>query len=157
MKDFRKLKVWEKAHQLALLVYKATATFPREELYGLTSQIRRSGASIPTNIAEGCGRDTDAELAQLSYQNIGRWFPEDANYAPHCLQHRPHCLADVITARDAKMVLAAPDRERRASTARDTHRGVCVRSPLRREDRPRVRVRWPTGSPKLSAAGSCPA
>ncbi len=56
MRDFRKQKVWAKSHRLTLKVYKITATFPRQELYGLTSQIRRACASIPTNIAEGCGR-----------------------------------------------------------------------------------------------------
>ena len=65
MKDFRQLKVWEKAHQLALAVYKATTKFPKEELYGLTSQIRRASMSVPTNIAEGCGRNTDAEFAHF--------------------------------------------------------------------------------------------
>ena len=65
MKDFRQLKVWEKSHQLALAVYKVTAKFPKEELYGLTSQIRRASMSIPTNIAEGCGRNTDAEFARF--------------------------------------------------------------------------------------------
>ena len=65
MKDFRQLKVWEKAHQMTLAVYKATTTFPQDELYGLTSPIRRSGASIPANIAEGCGRSGDAELARF--------------------------------------------------------------------------------------------
>ena len=62
MRDFRELKVWEKGHGLTLAVYQATGRFPRDELYGLTSQIRRSCASIPANIAEGCGRDGDAEL-----------------------------------------------------------------------------------------------
>ena len=65
MKDFRQLKVWEKSHQLALEIYKATKHFPKEELYGLTSQIRRSSMSIPTNIAEGCGRFTDADFARF--------------------------------------------------------------------------------------------
>ncbi len=65
MKDFRKLDVWGKAHQLTLAVYKTTATFPKEELYGLTSQIRRASVSIPANIAEGCGRGSDAELARF--------------------------------------------------------------------------------------------
>jgi len=65
MKDFRQLKVWEKAHHLALEIYKATATFPKEELYGLTSQLRRASVSIPTNIAEGCGRHTDADFARF--------------------------------------------------------------------------------------------
>ena len=65
MKDFRQLKVWGKAHQLALAIYKATANFPKEELYGLTSQIRRASISVPTNIAEGCGRNTDADFARF--------------------------------------------------------------------------------------------
>lgn len=65
MKDFRQLKVWEKSHLLALAIYRATKEFPKEELYGLTSQIRRASMSIPTNIAEGCGRNTDAEFARF--------------------------------------------------------------------------------------------
>ncbi|MBI1257200.1 MAG: four helix bundle protein [Chloroflexi bacterium] len=65
MKDFRKLVVWEKAHRLTLSIYGATVPFPTEEVYGLTSQIRRAAASIPANIAEGCGRDGDTELARF--------------------------------------------------------------------------------------------
>lgn len=65
MKDFRQLKVWEKSHQLALAIYKETKKFSKEEFYGLTSQIRRASMSIPTNIAEGCGRNTDAEFARF--------------------------------------------------------------------------------------------
>lgn len=65
MKDFRELKVWGKAHQLTLAVYQATTTFPKEELYGLTSQMRRSADSIPTNIAEGCGRGSDDDLRRF--------------------------------------------------------------------------------------------
>lgn len=62
LRDFRNLKVWRKAHDLTLAVYQATRRFPREELFGLTTQIRRSCESIPANIAEGCGRDGSAEL-----------------------------------------------------------------------------------------------
>lgn len=65
MRDFRDLKVWEKAHRLTLAVYKATSVFPKAELYGLTSQMRRACASIPANIAEGCGRSGEAELARF--------------------------------------------------------------------------------------------
>jgi four helix bundle protein len=65
VKDFRELKVWQKAHQLTLAVYHVTTGFPREELYGLTSQIRRSCSSIPANLAEGCGRNGDAEFARF--------------------------------------------------------------------------------------------
>ena len=65
MKDFHELKVWQKAHQLTLAVYQITASFPREELYGLTSQLRRCSASIAANLAEGCGRNGDAEFARF--------------------------------------------------------------------------------------------
>jgi len=65
MKSFRELKVWEKGHELTLAVYKATARFPNEERYGLTSQMRRSSVSVPANIAEGCGRGSDADLARF--------------------------------------------------------------------------------------------
>jgi len=65
VKDFHQLKVWQKAHQLTLAVYRTTAGFPREERYGLTSQLRRCSASIPANLAEGCGRNGDAEFARF--------------------------------------------------------------------------------------------
>ena len=65
MKDFRNLKVWEKAHHLTLALYPVTASFPRDEAYGLASQIRRSASSIPSNIAEGCGREGDPEFARF--------------------------------------------------------------------------------------------
>ncbi len=65
MQDFRKLKVWEKSHNLTLEIYKSTESFPGPEIYGLTSQIRRSCCSIPANIAEGCGRKSDAEFARF--------------------------------------------------------------------------------------------
>jgi len=65
VKDFHELKVWQKAHQLTLAVYQTTAAFPREELYGLTSQLRRASSSIGANLAEGCGRNGDAEFARF--------------------------------------------------------------------------------------------
>ena len=65
MKDFRKLEVWQKAHGLVLAVYRETAGFPKKEIYGLTSQVRRAAVSMPANIAEGCGRNGDAELAHF--------------------------------------------------------------------------------------------
>jgi len=65
MKSFRDLEVWRRAHELTLDVYRVTESFPSAELYGLTGQIRRSCASIPANIAEGCGRRGDAELARF--------------------------------------------------------------------------------------------
>ena len=65
VKDSRELKVWEKGHQLAPAIYKATEKFLKDKLYGLTGQIRRSCVSIPANISEGCGRNGDAELARF--------------------------------------------------------------------------------------------
>ena len=71
MRDFKKFRVWEKAHRLTLAVYAATTGFPNEELYGLTSQIRRSCSSVPANIAEGCGRDTDTDFARFVQISAG--------------------------------------------------------------------------------------
>jgi four helix bundle protein len=71
MKDFQELNVWRKAHTLTLDVYRATRGFPKKELYGLTSQMRRCCASIPANIAEGCGRPGDAELARFCQIALG--------------------------------------------------------------------------------------
>lgn len=71
MKDFRELKVWARAHELTLLVYQATGSFPREEMYGLTSQLRRAAASVPANLAEGCGRNGDAEFARFCFIAMG--------------------------------------------------------------------------------------
>ncbi len=65
MRDFKKLAVWEKAHRLTLELYSAHRASRRDEMYGLTSQMRRAAYSIPTNIAEGCGRDGDVELARF--------------------------------------------------------------------------------------------
>ncbi len=71
MRDFRTLKVWEKAHTLTLAVYTATADFPSSELHGLTSQIRRASSSIPANIAEGCGRESDTEMRRFASIAMG--------------------------------------------------------------------------------------
>jgi four helix bundle protein len=65
VKDFRDLTVWQEAHQLTLDVYRRTASVPRDALYGLTSQLRRSASSVAANLAEGCGRNGDADLARF--------------------------------------------------------------------------------------------
>jgi four helix bundle protein len=65
MRDFRKLTVWERAHHFTLQVYRITKVFPSDEHYGLRTQLRRASASIPTNIAEGCGRGGERELARF--------------------------------------------------------------------------------------------
>ncbi len=71
MQDFRKLKVWEKSHAFVLDVYKSTEVFPKSELYGLTSQLRRSAMSVPMNIAEGCGRGSDADFGRFLQMSLG--------------------------------------------------------------------------------------
>jgi len=65
VRDYRDLKVWSKAHQLTLAVYRGTQSFPKEEVFGLTSQIRRSSVSIEANLAEGCGRRSDGEMGRF--------------------------------------------------------------------------------------------
>ncbi len=81
MRDFQKLLIWQKSHLLTVKIYTLTQSFPKQELYGLTSQMRISAASVPTNIAEGCGRNSNPELkrflviasgslAELHYQLI---------------------------------------------------------------------------------------
>lgn len=65
MKDYQTLEVWRRSHQFVLEVYRLTRGLPAEEKYGLSSQLRRSASSIPANIAEGCGRSGDRELARF--------------------------------------------------------------------------------------------
>jgi four helix bundle protein len=71
LQDFKKLEVWKKSHSFVLEVYQVTKCFPSDELYGLTGQTRRSAASIPTNIAEGCGRETTGELKRFLHIAMG--------------------------------------------------------------------------------------
>ncbi len=68
---WQKLEVWKHADELAFLVYKATKDFPKEEIYGLTSQVRRAALSIPTNIVEGYSRKGDKELARFVNISLG--------------------------------------------------------------------------------------
>ena len=88
MRNFHELTVWQKSHQLILKIYLTTRNFPKEEVYGLISQMRRSSSSIPTNIAEGCGRNSNPEMkrfltistgstSELEYQLL---LARDLNY-----------------------------------------------------------------------------
>jgi len=78
MQNFKELKVWEKAHQITLSIYKVSAAFPKEEIYSLTNQLRRAASSIPANIAEGCGKNTQADLA--NFLNISLGSTNEAEY-----------------------------------------------------------------------------
>lgn len=71
MQNFKELLLWQEAHQLTLSVYEATKNFPKEEIFGVTSQIRRAAVSVPCNIAEGCGRFTSKDLANFLQISLG--------------------------------------------------------------------------------------
>src|SRR5260370_32755678 len=98
MKDFRELKVWAKAHQMVLTWYKLTAGFPKHEIFGIVSQIRRFSSSIPANIAEGCGRIGNSELHRFlqiacgSANELENHFllARDLGYLPHEDHERVH-------------------------------------------------------------------
>ncbi len=65
MRDFKSFSFWEDAHKLAVGIYQLTKDFPKSELYGITSQLRKASLSVPTNIAEGCGRESIQELKRF--------------------------------------------------------------------------------------------
>ena len=88
LKNFKELKVWQKSYKFCLDVYRITGSFPKEEMYGLTSQMRRSSVSVPSNIAEGDGRKTTADYIRFLYISYGSlceletqiMLAEDLNY-----------------------------------------------------------------------------
>jgi len=90
MQDYKKINVWKAAHELTVQVYKLTVQFPKSEVYALTSQLRRASASIPANIAEGCGRNSQADFAYFLNMSLGSanetsyfiLLAKDLNYIP---------------------------------------------------------------------------
>ncbi len=78
MRDFKKYDIWLLSHNLTLEIYKLTSNYPKEELYNLVSQIRRASSSIPTNIAEGCGRSSEKEFNQ--FLNIALGSANETEY-----------------------------------------------------------------------------
>ncbi len=78
MRDYRKLRAFELADELALMVYQATQAFPKEEMFGLTSQLRRAAVSIASNIVEGSGRDSQADY--LRFLNMAYSSASEACY-----------------------------------------------------------------------------
>lgn len=78
MRNFKKYDIWQLSHNLTLDIYVLTSNYPKEELYGLVSQIRRASSSIPTNIAEGCGRSSDKEFNQ--FLNIALGSANETEY-----------------------------------------------------------------------------
>lgn len=109
MQDFKELKVWRKAHEITLQAYDLTRRFPKEELFGLTSQIRRSAASIGANIAEGCGRRSDGEMSR--FLHVARGSAVELEY--HLLLARDLML---LTASNFKTLASAVDEVQRMLT-----------------------------------------
>ena len=106
MKDFKELRVWSKAHELTMLVYKVARAFPRDEVYGLTSQVRRSAASIGANIAEGCGRHSDGEMTR--FLQIARGSASETEY--HLLLAKDLGFLQEADSRAAELALVAVQR-----------------------------------------------
>ena len=77
MRDFRQLRIWEASHKLTLEIYDVTKEFPKDELFALTNQMRRSASSIPTNIAEGCGRETNKDYTRFLQIAMGSAYELD--------------------------------------------------------------------------------
>jgi four helix bundle protein len=102
LKDFKELKVWAKSHQLTLRAYEISRSFPREEMYGLTSQLRRSAVSICANVAEGCGRRSDGEFTR--FLQIARGSASELEYHP-LLARDLHFMADAEFRRIEQQVL----------------------------------------------------
>ena len=124
MKDFKELKVWEKAHRVTLLVYEETRSFPKEELYGLTSQLRRAASSVAANIVEGCGRRSDGEFTR--FLQIARGSASELEY--HLLLakdlHLPNeakfCKLDSMVVEVQRMLTGLVHRVQPISRARCT-------------------------------------
>ncbi len=71
MQNFKDLRVWSKAHEITVKIYQISKSFPKDELYSLTNQLRRASSSIPANIAEGCGKNTPSDFANFLNISLG--------------------------------------------------------------------------------------
>ena len=91
MRDYTKIQAWKLADDLTVAIYERTRAFPREEIYGLTSQVRRSAYSVPSNIAEGSARSTQRDYLHFLY--IARASLSETQYFIH-LAHRLRYLTD---------------------------------------------------------------
>lgn len=89
MRDFNDLLVWQRSHELTLALYRATDNFPKNEMFGLTSQIRRAAASIPTNLAEGCGRWGDGDMGR--FLQIAMGSASEVDYLMRLSQDLGYC------------------------------------------------------------------
>jgi four helix bundle protein len=143
MQDFRELLVWQKAHSLALAVYREIEIFPRREAYGLTSQIRRAAVSVPSNISEGCGR--------------GGW-PELINFCQIAFGSLSELEYQLILARDLRYLSPGAFEELSSSTAEAKRMLASFLAVLRRQSgKPRTPTKSavrPTAATTVAAAAA---
>lgn len=92
MRNYKKVVAWQRADQLTLEVYRVTREFPKEEIYGLTAQVRRSAYSVPANTAEGAGRESDAEY--LRFLHIARGSLSETEYFLHLARNLDYLSED---------------------------------------------------------------
>jgi four helix bundle protein len=105
MGDYRKLKIWQESHRIVLEVYRLTSSFPRVEIYGIISQLRRAAGSVPANIAEGAGRNSRRDFARFCRNSLGSaneldyhlLLSRDLGYLPDSEYHR--LASDVVRLR----------------------------------------------------------
>jgi four helix bundle protein len=139
LKDFKELKVWHKSYELALAIYEASRSFPREEMYGLTSQLRRAAVSMGANIAEGCGRRSDGELVR---------FLQIARGSASEVEHH------LLLARDLKFLQAATHQEIEKRLQEVQRMLTSLVSSIQETQRiggPAARARVMKGSPEASS------
>ncbi len=104
MRDHTKLRAFELADEVAVLIYRATRRFPREEMYGLTSQMRRAAVSVPSNIVEGCARETQAEY--LRFLEVAFASLRELHYQLNLAGRLGYSAASDVSECDIKMVEA---------------------------------------------------
>ena len=101
MRDFKQIHVWQKAHRFVLDVYRHTQAFPPEERFGLTAQLRRAAASIPSNIAEGAGRNGERDFAR--FLGIAAGSASEAEYQILLARDLRYLAVESHTALDAQI------------------------------------------------------
>ena len=128
MRDFRDLVVWERSHRMTLALYRATDHFPKSELFGLTSQIRVAAASVPTNLAEGCGRWGDGDMGR--FVQIAMGSASEVDYLILLARDLDYLQAGQYKAASAELdeirrMLTALYKRIRRAPERHTVQGVC--------------------------------
>jgi four helix bundle protein len=101
MQNYQDLKVWQKSHQFVLEVYQITNQFPKSEMFGLTSQIRRSSVSIPANLAEGCGKNGTNDIANFFQISLGSLH--ETEYYLLLSKDLQYITAEIFMSRDSEI------------------------------------------------------